>query len=537
MTNAHTLPPVDTTRLHSMDPHTGDLLGELPHVVDERARQALKARLFPGSTQLAPHIGRFTLLRELGRGGMGIVYAAYDETLDRRVALKLLYELNTGDRHAQTRLLREAQAMARLNHPNIATVYEAGTHEGRIYLAMEFVQGRPLDVWLHEKPRSWQEVVDVFVQAAHGLQAAHAAGLVHRDFKPANAMLGDDGRVRVLDFGLACGAPSKNLHEALSLNTLRDREPSDGTDRMAVATTLATASITLAGTIVGTPAYMSPEQFCGEDVDARADQFALCVSLYEALHGRLPYGHTLKELSERLVAGRRAPIDQTLPEWLIGALERGLAVDPSRRFESLENFAGALAWGRSSGGVIRSRPRRNDPQNMLWMARSVMFLNVLLAVALLSLHLNVWVLLLVLSTLAYMVSLAYSVYFLGFYRGSIAGFGKPRRTHFVVVSASPKVVFELVTQNSGCLDYYVDDMEWGTRSLCLRTRPTMLSWGALVLINSRQGVDSTEVRIDIRPVSRFLESIWWTENRHALSRIIELLGGEQRHQVLPPSGA
>ena len=165
----------------------------------QRARQAIKARLFSQEAVLAPRIGRFTLLRELGRGGMGVVYVAYDEILDRRVAIKSLYELPNEDPGAQTRLLREAQTMARLNHPNVAAVYEAGTHDGRVFVAMEFVQGKPLDEWLREHPRPWREVIDVFVQAGRGLHAAHTAGLVHRDFKPANVMLGSDGRVRALD--------------------------------------------------------------------------------------------------------------------------------------------------------------------------------------------------------------------------------------------------------------------------------------------------------------------------------------------------
>jgi len=166
--------------------------------------------LSPGRT-LA---GRYTLLGTLGQGGMGLVLAAYDARLDRRVALKLLRS-RRGSRSEKTeeaRLLREAQAMARLNHPNVVAVYDAGTLEnGSVFIAMEYVQGQTLSRWRQQQERSWREVLGVYLAAGQGLPAAHAAGLVHRDFKPDNVLVGEDGRVKVTDFGLARGEPTEPL--------------------------------------------------------------------------------------------------------------------------------------------------------------------------------------------------------------------------------------------------------------------------------------------------------------------------------------
>jgi serine/threonine protein kinase len=164
-------------------------------------------------------IGRFTLLTRLGVGAMGVVYSAYDPELDRRIAVKLLRAPEGGHAaRAQARLLREAQAMARLNHPNVVVVHDVGTHERDVFVAMEFIRGHTLQAWQLLRPRKWSEIVEVYVQAGRGLAAAHAVGLVHRDFKASNAMVGDDGRVRVLDFGLC--------HAELSGDSLSTRRRS-----------------------------------------------------------------------------------------------------------------------------------------------------------------------------------------------------------------------------------------------------------------------------------------------------------------------
>ncbi|HEY0134755.1 MAG TPA: serine/threonine-protein kinase, partial [Nannocystis sp.] len=269
-------------------------------------------------------IGPYTVLRRIGRGAMGVVYSAYDEQLDRKIALKHL----RGAPHepgtlGQSRLLREAQALARVSHPNVVQVYEVGAHEREVYIAMEFVRGRTLREWVRGEVRAWREILTVYIQAGRGLAAAHAAGLVHRDFKPDNVMLGDDGRVRVMDFGLARAldepgaalqAPSPHSSQDLSL------------------------SLTAAGRIVGTPAYMAPEQHIGGVTDARTDQFAFCVALYEGLYGQRPFaGDDLRALSASVTHGRlREPSRRLVPRWLRRIVLRGLAVDPARRWPSMQ---------------------------------------------------------------------------------------------------------------------------------------------------------------------------------------------------------
>ena len=224
--------------------------------------------------QLAPgsRVDRYQILGAVGRGGMGEVYAAYHPDLDRKIALKVVHEAGAESAERRARLLREARAIARLSHPNVVVVHDAGTVDGRVYIAMEFVEGETVDAWLRAGSRGWREVVDVFIAAARGLAAAHAAGIVHRDFKPQNVMIGRDGTVRVMDFGLA------RLAE----------EPPDCPDVGATGPATRPRDGDEDGRAVGTPAYMAPEQFRGEAIDARADQFSFCVALHEALFGIRP---------------------------------------------------------------------------------------------------------------------------------------------------------------------------------------------------------------------------------------------------------
>ena len=299
---------------------------------NDRVKQSIMARLF--DEPLAPaKIGRFTVIRELGRGGTGVVYAAYDEQLDRKVAVKLLHA-EAAEADARARLLREAQAMARLSHPNIVSVHEVGTHHGQVYIAMEFVHGMTLGAWLKKQPRAWREVVEVFRQAGSGLAAAHEAGLVHRDFKPQNAMVGDDGRVRVLDFGLA--RADGDPHVFADLERTRDSQ---------TRLTALDTSLTVTGSLLGTPAYMAPEQFRGDKADARSDQFALCVALYEALFKERPFrGETLAELMSAVLGGKlRDPsCPKGLPRALKLAVLRGLALRPEARHPSIDALLAAL---------------------------------------------------------------------------------------------------------------------------------------------------------------------------------------------------
>ena len=276
----------------------------------------------PRSTQ----IGRFVLDRRLGAGGMGIVYAAFDPELDREVAIKLV-RARLDDRHARAQTLGEAKALARLSHPNVVQIYEVGEHDGLVFLAMEYVHGVTLRSWMGEKPRSWSEVIATFLQCGAGLHAAHQAGLVHRDFKPENVMVGYDGRVRVLDFGIA--RAGGGLGEETAKAPEQGRETSsNGRHRF-----------------VGTPAYMSPEQHGGGPPDTRSDQFGFCVALWEALYGDRPYvGSSRAELGRAVIAGERRepPTSAAVPAWVRRVLERGLAVDSDARWPSMAELLRAL---------------------------------------------------------------------------------------------------------------------------------------------------------------------------------------------------
>ncbi|NOJ80590.1 protein kinase domain-containing protein [Myxococcus xanthus] len=273
-------------------------------------------------------LGAYLLQGVLGMGGMGVVYAADDLRLGRRVALKLLRPLLAGAQdQGRERLLREAQSMARLSHPNVLPLFELGTAEGHDFLAMEWVDGATLADWLRERERPWWDVLEVFLAAGAGLAAAHRAGMVHRDFKPSNVLVGRDGRVRVTDFGLA--------RRGTAASPEAPADVSEGASKASMFTEW--------GQAAGTPAYMSPEQRAGRAVDARGDQYSFCVALHEALHGERP-GH---------LAVSAAPRTSSVPRHLRTALARGLANAPEDRFPSMEALMAVLslpspAWGRRS---------------------------------------------------------------------------------------------------------------------------------------------------------------------------------------------
>jgi len=280
-------------------------------------------------------IDRYVVLQKLGAGGMGVVYAAYDPELDRKVALKLLLSL-----HASTtlraRLLREAQALAKLSHPNVVTIHDVGTVDERVWLAMELVEGQTLTRWL-ATPRSWREVLEIMRAAGQGLAAAHAAGLLHRDFKPDNVMIGTDGRVRVMDFGLA--RPRTGEESSVS----GERELVPASEALAM-------QITQAGVMVGTPSYMAPEQIGSQEVAAAADQFAFCVTLWEALYGERPFaGESLVRLVTNVMGGKRRPPvkGREVPAWLRHACERGLAGAAESRWPSMAALLDTLAQGQA----------------------------------------------------------------------------------------------------------------------------------------------------------------------------------------------
>ena len=324
-------------------------------------------------------IGRYVVLGLVGRGGMGEVYAAYDPELDRKVAVKLL-RVKAGNGVSMTegrqRTLREAQAIARLSDPNVVVVYDVGTFEDKVFIAMEFVEGNTVTFWLEQKPRTWQEVLRVFISAGRGLTAAHEKGLVHRDFKPDNVMVGRDGQVRVMDFGLARQIDKPGLkehrpratppgpkrgdlevgtgtlpleHGAVPLDQgtllLNNGSGDSGGEMQSSVSGLFDARLTRTGAMMGTPAYMAPEQFFGKETDARTDQFSFCVSLYEALYGERPFpGKKLTELTANVVQGtiRAAPAGTKVPFWVRRILLRGLRSAPAERYPSMTELLQAL---------------------------------------------------------------------------------------------------------------------------------------------------------------------------------------------------
>ncbi|PRP90716.1 Serine/threonine-protein kinase PK-1 [Enhygromyxa salina] len=293
-----------------------------PETAATRPRAELVARARPGaSLEPGMELGRYLVLEELGRGGMGVVVAAYDPQLRRRVAIKVLRRATNREQ-----LDNEAHALAALNHPNVVAIHDVGSHAGGTFIAMEYVEGQTLAEWLRARPRSLAAILAVFTAAARGLQAAHHAGITHRDIKPSNVMVGRDGRVRVTDFGLAHG-------EALALESVV------GSDDMTM--TISHPN----GVVVGTPAYMAPEQFEAEAVDHRVDQFAICVALWEAVCGTRPFlGDSYVELREVVCLGApvAAPPTGVLPAWLRRVLERGLARDPAARYPDMLALIEAL---------------------------------------------------------------------------------------------------------------------------------------------------------------------------------------------------
>jgi tetratricopeptide (TPR) repeat protein/predicted Ser/Thr protein kinase len=288
----------------------------------ELARERLASSMFP-EVRDATRIGRYVVLERVGTGGMGVVYAAYDPELDRKVAIKILHALH------HDALLHEARTLAKLSHPHVVAVHDVGTFDLRghevMFVAMEFIAGSTLTSWLRERSRSQREVLDLLLEAARGLAAAHAVGIVHRDFKPDNVLVDADGHAHVVDFGLA--------HAPIGSTPVEGATPLYG----------------------GTPGYMSPEQLSGVSTDARTDQFSFCVTLWEALYGERPHkGGSLLELAANMLTGeRRAPPNVAVPRWLRAAIERGLAVDPADRWPSLDALGDALARGRSRARRVR----------------------------------------------------------------------------------------------------------------------------------------------------------------------------------------
>ena len=335
-------------------------------------------------------VGRFVILDRVGEGGMGVVYKAYDPELERAVALKFLHMTTDGSMPSsgrRERLLREAKALARLSHPNVLAVFDVGTFDRDVFLATEFVEGPTLGTWAREEKRTRAEILRTVLAAGDGLAAAHRAGLVHRDFKPANVVLGKDGRARVLDFGLARAESAEGTSQrSMSIAPAVDRAPAsqrtgaatEVTKRSDLETlslaptsmrepTIADApapdpstkppslppgsqdspssglldmTITEFGQILGTPRFMAPEQHLGRTADARSDQFSFCVTLYELLYGEFPFDGRGDEYAANVTQGRvRAPAaGADVPRWVRAILLRGLSVVPADRFASMDDL-------------------------------------------------------------------------------------------------------------------------------------------------------------------------------------------------------
>ncbi len=320
-------------------------------------------------------IGRYVVLDMVGRGAMGEVYAAYDPKLNRKVAIKVLRArpgADISDTNLRLRMIREAQSIAKLSHPNVVVVHDVGSVGSEVFVAMEFVDGQTLSEWLASEPRAWPEVLKIFADAGRGLAAAHEKNLVHRDFKPDNVMIAANGHVRVMDFGLARSTtPAVPWRDSPAVNVRALEPPDDGhlavTREVSpvswasnapanIASDVTVLQITHAGAVMGTPAYMAPEQFLGRDTDARTDQFSFCVALYEALYRIGPFdGETMEQRKAGVLAGRvrEAPPRSGVPPQIRKLILRGLKCDPRERWPSMKALLAALEDNRRFSGRRR----------------------------------------------------------------------------------------------------------------------------------------------------------------------------------------
>ncbi|HWB73324.1 MAG TPA: serine/threonine-protein kinase [Nannocystaceae bacterium] len=293
-----------------------------------------------GMPEPGVQLGRYRLIELLGKGGMGSVFAAHDPELGRRIALKVLRTPASSAR-AKHELLREAQALALLSHPNVVPIYDVGSAGELVWIAMAELRGPSLMQWLSAEPRTWQQIVAIFVEAAAGLAAAHRDRLVHGDFKPANVIV-EESRAKVVDFGLARRVGVEGPH-ALESHDALPRHDEATTD----------------GVVHGTPAYMAPEQLRGQPLDPRTDQFAFCVALFQALHGRHPFLEDaeleerpkVKQMLARVDRGQVAPTSDAVPHAIDRVLARGLAPRPGLRWPSMDALSAKLE------AVLRPRQR------------------------------------------------------------------------------------------------------------------------------------------------------------------------------------
>lgn len=327
---------------------TGTSAAEVETLIEplrERDATEEEESLTPGT-----RLGRYVVLEEIGSGGMGLVFSAYDPELNRKVALKLLRPRHRERKRTRNRLLKEAQALAKLAHPNVITVYDVGTLGELVFVAMELVEGDTLSGWMARKRRKWNEVLEVFIPAGRGLAAAHAANLVHRDFKPDNVLIGRDGRVRVMDFGLA--RPMQADEASGSSPEVSEDEDGDAVPEAKAVPSddspkdVAEPMLTQTGSIMGTPAYMAPEQHLGKPTDARSDQFSFCIALWQGLYGERPFdGSDPATLTRQKLEGAIAEPSgrASVPAWVRRCVLRGLSPAPEDRFASMDELLDALS--------------------------------------------------------------------------------------------------------------------------------------------------------------------------------------------------
>ncbi|HVV82945.1 MAG TPA: serine/threonine-protein kinase, partial [Kofleriaceae bacterium] len=291
-------------------------------------------------------VGRYVIERQVGAGGMGEVYAARDPQLDRRVAIKVLRPVHRAAASA-ARLLREAQALARLDHPNVVAIHDVGEADGRVFLAMHFVEGATLGEHVLALRPTWAQIVALYLAAGRGLAAAHAAGLIHRDFKPSNVLVDRAGVARVTDFGVARAAGDDGADAS---GPLRPGERAAAVDPATGHTPL-TAEMTEVGAMIGTPAYMAPEQHAGQRASARSDQFAFCASMWQSLFGRHPFvpadhGPIVSSIEYIALVGEGPlvppPAGHEVPRRIVAALTRGLARRPDARWPTMSALLAAL---------------------------------------------------------------------------------------------------------------------------------------------------------------------------------------------------
>ncbi|MCA9708340.1 MAG: tetratricopeptide repeat protein [Myxococcales bacterium] len=312
-----------------------DARSDPPHTEYGPAASSSELDPSPGDPEC---LGRYRITERLGAGGMGVVYRAHDPELSRDVAIKQVHRHMARNAAARARLHFEACALAEVSHPNVVQVYDVGEDHDTVYISMEYVPGVDLQRWLVQRARPWAEVLAMFVAAGRGLAAAHERGLVHRDFKPSNVLVGEDGRPRVVDFGLAYGSEATDTSGTAAISSTAGRRP-----------------LTKTGTTMGTPAYMAPEQHRGEPADARSDQYAFCLSLFEGLYGVRPFrGTSVHALAGSKERGELPEVRSAgVPGRVRAVLRRGLRPDRSARWPSMTELLAALervAHPRLRGG-------------------------------------------------------------------------------------------------------------------------------------------------------------------------------------------